>query len=439
MSGGSAIVNVIVCTFLICNIKAMIIVEKPNIPDPQRPQLMLEYPLDLAFIMDSTGSMSSYIKSVKENIQLIVQDIVESSKSDVRLALIEYRDHSPEERTFVTRTHDFTESVSVMKSWLWKTKARGGGDTPEAVADALYESTKLSWRPESAKISILISDAPPHGLYPSIDSSFHQGCPDGHDPMEIVRELARLEVTLYSVGCEPSIIKYKDFFEALAFLTGGQYVPMSDPRRLIDVITGGAQEELSLKQFSSEVRKEVVNAVAEGRKVDEQQIAQSVFVKLNALGARSKHLMKNKKALKGPSEGAKLIAKDLSMAYVRKTLNTFLGGVKNKLPRTRATFLDDMMKMRRMRTGRRLETRYGKTRRPSFREMSEGMAPRISYFRPPMFRGVAVKPRISHHESSVDTYSGSRGSGSKDTFSTVESGISLDQVTRMVRKETSKL
>jgi hypothetical protein len=214
---------------------------------------------------------------------------------------------------------------------------------------------------------------------------------------------------------------------------------MSDPRRLIDVITGGAQEELSLKQFSSEVRKEVVNAVAEGRKVDEQQIAQSVFVKLNALGARSKHLMKNKKALKGPSEGAKLIAKDLSMAYVRKTLNTFLGGVKNKLPRTRATFLDDMMKMRRMRTGRRLETRYGKTRRPSFREMSEGMAPRISYFRPPMFRGVAVKPRISHHESSVDTYSGSRGSGSKDTFSTVESGISLDQVTRMVRKETSKL
>jgi hypothetical protein len=52
MSSPLAIVNVIVCTILICNIKAMIIVERPNIPDPQRPQLMLEYPLDLAFIMD---------------------------------------------------------------------------------------------------------------------------------------------------------------------------------------------------------------------------------------------------------------------------------------------------------------------------------------------------------------------------------------------------
>lgn len=423
MSRGSTIVNVIVCTVLICNINAMIIVERPDIPDPQRPPLMLEYPLDLAFIMDSTGSMSSYIKSVKENIQLIVQEIVESSKSDVRLALIEYRDHSPEDRTFVTRTHDFTDSVSVMKSWLWKTKARGGGDKPEAVADALYESTRLSWRPESAKISILISDAPPHGLDPSSDRSFHQGCPDGHDPMEIVRELARLEVTLYSVGCEPSIIQYKAFFEALAFLTGGQYVPMSDPRRLIDVITGGAQEELSLKQFSFEVKKEVVNAVAEGRKVDEEQIAQSVFAKLKASGAKSKHLMKNNKTLKGASESAKLIAKDLSLADVRKTFNTFLGRVKNKLSRT----------------GRGRKTRYEKTRRPSFGEMLEEMSPRIRYFEPSMTREVAFKPRISHHVSSVGTYSGFRGSGSKDTFSTVESGVSLDQIARMVRKETSKL
>lgn len=437
MSGGSTIVNVIVCTFLICNINAMIIVERPDIPDPQRPQMMLEYPLDLAFIMDSTGSMSSYITSVKQNIQLIVQEIVESSKSDVRLALIEYRDHSPEDRTFVTRTHDFTESVFVMKSWLRKTQASGGGDTPEAVADALYETTKLSWRPESVKISILISDAPPHGLDPTQDGSFHQGCPDGHDPMEIIRELARLEVTLYSVGCEPSIIQYKDFFEALAFLTGGQYVPMSDARRLIDVITGGTQEELSLKQFSSEVKKEVVNAVAKGRKVDEEQIVQSVFAKLKALGAKSKHLMKNNKALKGASKSAKLIATDLSMADVRKTLK-----VKNKLSRTRPTFVHSRRKMiPRTRTGfgRRRKTRYEKARMHPFGEMLKEITPRMTSFRTSMTRGVAVKSRIPHYKSSVDTYSGSRGSGSKDTFSTVEYGVSLDQIARMVRKETSKL
>jgi hypothetical protein len=44
-----------------------------------------------------------------------------------------------------------------------------GGDTPEAVADALHAVLKLSWRPEAVKICVLISDAPPHGLVSSGD------------------------------------------------------------------------------------------------------------------------------------------------------------------------------------------------------------------------------------------------------------------------------
>jgi len=46
--------------------------------------------------MDSTGSMSSYIDSATQHIRSIVEEIVTSEKSDVRLALIEYRDHPPE-------------------------------------------------------------------------------------------------------------------------------------------------------------------------------------------------------------------------------------------------------------------------------------------------------------------------------------------------------
>lgn len=54
------------------------------------------YSLDLAFIMDCTGSMGSYIASATSNIRAIVEEIVISEKSDVRLALIEYRDHPPQ-------------------------------------------------------------------------------------------------------------------------------------------------------------------------------------------------------------------------------------------------------------------------------------------------------------------------------------------------------
>jgi hypothetical protein len=52
--------------------------------------------LDLAFAMDCTGSMGSYIESATQNIRSIVEEIVTSEKSDIHLALVEYRDHPPQ-------------------------------------------------------------------------------------------------------------------------------------------------------------------------------------------------------------------------------------------------------------------------------------------------------------------------------------------------------
>ena len=74
------------------------------------------------------------------------------------------------------------------------------------MADALNDVVRLAWRPDATKICILISDAPPHGLNPNGDS-FPQGCPAGFDPMKIVRDMAELGITLYTVGVEPSIGK----------------------------------------------------------------------------------------------------------------------------------------------------------------------------------------------------------------------------------------
>ena len=47
-------------------------------------------------------------------------------KADVRLALVEYRDHPPQDSSFITRVHDFTESVRSMKQWLDNCSAQGG-------------------------------------------------------------------------------------------------------------------------------------------------------------------------------------------------------------------------------------------------------------------------------------------------------------------------
>ncbi|XP_033737442.1 uncharacterized protein LOC117325380 [Pecten maximus] len=272
--------------------------------------------LDLAFALDCTASMGSYIETARRNIKNIVEAIVSSEKSDVKLALVEYRDHPPQDVTFVTRAHNFTSSVSSVRKWLEGCKAQGGGDTPEAVTDALHDILKLSWRETSTKICVLISDAPPHGLHSQGDT-FPDGCPAGLDPMAIVRQMAEKGITLYCVGCEPAIIPYKEFFTAIAFLTGGQYVPLRGAKALTQIIVGGAQEEMSLERWMAEVDREVQQETKDGHEVDEKAVSKKIAAKLKVKGARSKTLMRNNTVLKEASMFSKVLSKCKSMAQIK--------------------------------------------------------------------------------------------------------------------------
>ncbi|XP_045171781.2 uncharacterized protein LOC123533890 [Mercenaria mercenaria] len=274
--------------------------------------------LDLAFAMDCTGSMGSYIYEAKNNIRKIVEEIVASEKSDVRLALVEYRDHPPQDSTFVTRCHDFTPSSKTMKGWLSDCSATGGGDTPEAVADALHDLLKLSWREEATKICVCISDAPPHGLGCGGDG-FPNGCPDGIDPMVVAHQLAKKGITIYIAGCEPSISPYKDFFMAVAYITGGQYVPMRKAQVLSKVIIGGAQEELSLNQLMAEVDAEVQNRVQAGEDFNEEEVSDLMHERWRSRGECVAQLQMNKAELGTvlSSPEAKTYSKFKSLSEVR--------------------------------------------------------------------------------------------------------------------------
>ncbi|CAF3648481.1 unnamed protein product [Adineta steineri] len=241
-----------------------------NIEKPEQPQLAKHDSsiLDLVFVMDCTGSMGNYIASATQNIRSIVEQIVTSEKSDIHLALVEYRDHPPQDTTFITRVHDFTSKVKEMRGWLEQCNAEGGGDVPEAVADALHDVLKLSWRPEATKICILISDAPPHGLDPSNGDAFPNGDPTGVDPIKIAREMAEKQITLYVAGVEPAIVPYRDFFMSIAYITGGQYVPMINAKLLAQVIIGGVCEEISLERLmqdaEEDINREMIKAETEG-------------------------------------------------------------------------------------------------------------------------------------------------------------------------------
>lgn len=215
--------------------------------------------LDLVFTMDCTGSMGSYIAAAKQNIRTIVDRLTQSEGYDLRFALIAYRDHPPQDMTYVTKTFAFTADVSQMKRDLDTLSAQGGGDGPEAVAAGLKATLDSAWRPNATKVCVLIADAPPHGLGESGDG-FPNGAPDGIDPFETLTQMSMRGICIYSVGCEPALSGYryaKDFFVAAAQKTNGQAVSLRSAAALADVIMGGAIEEMDLQQLADEVVAEV--------------------------------------------------------------------------------------------------------------------------------------------------------------------------------------
>jgi len=269
--------------------------------------------LDLVFIMDATGSMGSYIASAQESIKSISEEIVATEKADVRFALVAYRDHPPQDSSYVTKVFPFTSSVSKMKASLDTISAQGGGDTPEAVADGLHDALKLDYRPQATKICVLIADAPPHGLGCSGDG-FPNGCPLDLDPIKICRQMATEGITLYIIGCEPSITPYKAFFEGMATITGGQYCALQSAAALRSVIVGGAREEIALDRLMYDVSKEVSEMGGLG---EEEQVSM-IHKKMTERKTVVSKLKKGSSDLPSASPVGQKISTLYSMSDVRK-------------------------------------------------------------------------------------------------------------------------
>jgi len=119
--------------------------------------------VEVVFVLDTTGSMSGLIAGAKQKIWSIASDLVKADQgAKVRLGLVAYRDRGD---AYVSRHFDLTRDIDSIYSALVGLTAEGGGDTPEAVNQALSDAVlKSSWtQGEGVYRSIfLVGDAPPH-------------------------------------------------------------------------------------------------------------------------------------------------------------------------------------------------------------------------------------------------------------------------------------
>lgn len=118
--------------------------------------------VDIAFIIDTTGSMSSAIEGVKSSVTSFIATLT-SEGYNAKVAIIPYDDDAPSAEISVTpKWQDFTDSASAL-DYVSKLYASGGGDGPEnPYAGIMYAWQNASWRAGSQRVIVLITDARSH-------------------------------------------------------------------------------------------------------------------------------------------------------------------------------------------------------------------------------------------------------------------------------------
>ena len=176
-------------------------------------QARLPKNLDLAIVLDTTGSMNDELDFLKGEIRGISKVIHERfPEVHQRFALIVYRDDNDE---YVTRRFDFA-SLDAFHKNLSAQRAGGGGDYPEAVHRGFEDANQLRWRADdTARVLFWVADAPPHAQHMS-------------RTMTAANALRKQGIAMYPVACSG----YNDACEltmrSCALLTGSQFLFLTD-------------------------------------------------------------------------------------------------------------------------------------------------------------------------------------------------------------------
>jgi hypothetical protein len=171
--------------------------------------------LDVALVLDTTGSMGDEIRYLKTEF-LALSSRIEALHPDAeqRWALVVYRDLGDE---FVTRTFDFGSDPAAYQATLAAQWADGGGDLPEAPELALADANQLGWRTDDATARLLfwVADAPHHAV-------------NAEAMAAAIRGAQGMRIHVYPIASSGIDALAEQSMRSAAQLTGGRYLFLTD-------------------------------------------------------------------------------------------------------------------------------------------------------------------------------------------------------------------
>ncbi len=228
---------------------ATISVSLANNPDASNPWVQTTKPpeddstskIQVVFALDCTGSMGGLIQAAKDKIWSIATGISQTQgKVDVSFGFVFYRDRGDQ---FVTKQIPLTKDMDLVYRELMDMQARGGGDTPESVNQALYEAINdFKWDKGSQvyRVVFLVGDAPPHMDYAN-DVKYPETC----------HQAVKKDIIINAIQCG-DMRETKPIWKDIAQRGGGEYLQLgqtgnevvircphdAEIARLMDIIDG---------------------------------------------------------------------------------------------------------------------------------------------------------------------------------------------------------
>ena len=194
--------------------------------------------VDIAFIVDATGSMADEIAFLKSDLKLILDKVslMETDRT-IFTGTVFYRDADGDE--YLTKYSPFTTDIASTVSFIGEQYADGGGDIPEAVHTALEVArTNLQWHASAySKMAFLILDAPAHVDHQGVIASLQNS----------IADFSARGIKIIPVFCSSYEKECEFMCRQFAILTGGTYVFLTN-----DSGVGGEHIEASVGDYQVE-------------------------------------------------------------------------------------------------------------------------------------------------------------------------------------------
>lgn len=231
---------------------------------PEKEDLLNQ--VDLCLVVDTTGSMGAFLEAARQHLRSAVESLCAANQVNARVGLVEYRDHPPQEKTFVTKVHPMTADLTKTQNVIAKLAAVGGGDAPEAVYDGVRDGcTKMKWRKHSLRFLLLVGDAPPHGTQAHL--GIGNACACGLTLHDVTAAAEQHGVAIHALCMTGGTTQ--EAFQAMAQGTGGTCEQARNANAVIEVMTSVLDREFRALPFD----REVLAAVQTIGELDTQKIA----------------------------------------------------------------------------------------------------------------------------------------------------------------------